>query len=404
MKKVLFLTYYFPPRNRISSFRIAGFCRYLPELGWEPTVICEDWPTHAPDYDNSLLEGLQDLVIHRIKSYKPSGLERLLVRNFYPWVYPDKTPYNWWKLALKNAFEVCSQNKFDAIVGSHDPLATLKIAQALSKDFRIPWVADLRDSWNVQTLSSPRKQKLIASCELELCKDADRVVTVSGEIATRLELLTNKKIHVVENGFDEIENFTSQETKVQGTVFSIIYAGNLAPCRNPVTLLKALKQCIDEKKITKDLIEVHFLGVSASSIPEHRLKEFSNVPIRFSPRVPRNDAIRQMCASSLLWVIPHPHEKGVLTGKIFDYLSTERPIIAVPDDKGEINQLLAKTKAGCSLGNHQEIMAKILEFYERWKVDPRFKLDADKSEIMAHSRQQRTEKLAKVLNSLNQKN
>ena len=401
MKKLLILSFYFPPRNRISSYRTAGFCRHLTEFGWEPTVICEDWPNHAPDYDSSLLEGLEDLAIHRINSYKPSGLERLLVRNVYPWVYPEKTPYNWWKLALAKAIELCSTGRFDAIVASHDPLATLNIAQSLSKEFRIPWVADLRDSWNVQTLSSPRKQKLIASCELELCKDADSVVTVSGEIATRLESLTSKKIHVIGNGFDKIENLTSQESKKLRGVFSIIYAGNLAPCRNPAPLLEALKQCIDEKKISKDLFELHFLGVSASSISMHRLKEFSNVPIRFSPRVPRNDSIRQMCESSILWVIPHPHEKGVLTGKIFDYLSTGRPIIAVPDDKGEINQLLKKTRAGYSLSDHNAIMAKILEFYERWKDDQNFKLDTDKNEIMKHSRKKKTEKLAEVLNSLN---
>ena len=239
MKKLLILSFYFPPRNRISSYRTAGFCRYLTEFGWEPTVICEDWPNHARDYDSSLLAGLEDLAIHRINSYKPSGLERLLVRNVYPWLYPEKTPYNWWKLALAKAIELCSTGRFDAIVASHDPLATLKIAQALSREFRIPWVADLRDSWNVQTLSSPRKQKLIASCELKLCKDADSVVTVSGEIATRLESLTSKKIHIIENGFDKIENLNNQESKKLRGVFSIIYAGNLAPCRNPVPLLEA---------------------------------------------------------------------------------------------------------------------------------------------------------------------
>ena len=110
------------------------------------------------DYDSSLLEGLEDLAIHRINSYKPSGLERLLVRNVYPWIYPDKTPYNWWKLARKKAIELCSMNKFDAIIASHDPLATLSIGRELSKQFKVPWIADLRDSWNVQTLSSPRKQ------------------------------------------------------------------------------------------------------------------------------------------------------------------------------------------------------------------------------------------------------
>ena len=251
-------------------------------------------------------------------------------------------------------------------------------------------------------LKFSKKAKLIASYELKLCKDADSVVTVSGEISTRLESLTSQTIHVVQNGFDKIKNLVNQQSKKRRSVFSITYAGNLAPRRqNPVPLLQALKKCIDEKKIPKDLLELHFLCVSKSSISHERLKEFSNVPIRFSLRVPRNDSIRQMCESSLLWVIPHPHEKGVLTGKIFDYLSTGRPIIAVPDDKGEINQLLKKTRAGYSLSDHNAIMAKILEFYESWKDDQSFKLDTNQSEIMSHSRKNKTEKLAEVLNSLN---
>lgn len=399
MKKVLLLAYYFPPRNRISSYRLAGFCRHLPQFGWEPTVICEDWPSHAPDYDSSLIEGLHNINVHRLNSYKPRGVERLFVRNVYPWVYPARTPYNWWKLARNKASKLCDAEKFDAILASHDPLATLSIAKELSTKFNIPWIADLRDSWNVQTLSSPRKQKLIASQELKLCKDAHQVVTVSGEIASRLESLISKKVHVVENGFDELTDQSTHNRK--DDIFSILYGGSIAVSRqDPLPLLKALKQCIEDDKIRRDSFELRFLGSPKDSIPKQYFKQFEVVPICFLPRVSRKEALRQMNDSSLLWVIPHPHEKGVLTGKIFDYLSTGRPIIAVPDDKGEINQLLNQTKAGYNLSDHNMIMATILKFYESWKEDKNFKLNTDKSVVLSHSRKNKTEKLAQILNSI----
>ena len=398
MRKVLLLAYYFPPRNRISSYRLAGFCRHLPLFGWEPTVICEDWPIHAPDYDSSLLEGLHNINIHRINSYKPRGLDRLFVRNVYPWLHPSRTPYNWWKLARNKASELCNAERFDAILASHDPLATLSIAKELSTKFNIPWIADLRDSWNVQTLSSPRKQKLIASQELKLCKNAHQVVTVSGEISRRLGSLISKKVHVVENGFDGLVN--CDRKSINGRIFSILYGGSLSKHGDPLPLLRALKQCINESKIPRNLFELRFLGSAKDSIPKKHLKQFEVVPIRFLPRVSRKEALRQMNDSSLLWVIPHPDEKGVLTGKIFDYLSTGRPIIAVPDDKGEINQLLNQTKAGYNLSENNEIMATILKFYESWKEDKNFKLKTDKSAVLSHSRKNKTEKLAQILNSI----
>ena len=75
MKRVLFLSYYFPPRNRISSYRAAGFCRHLPGFDWDPVVICEDWPTHAPDYDEQLLSGLEE---SRPTGFNPMALEALI--------------------------------------------------------------------------------------------------------------------------------------------------------------------------------------------------------------------------------------------------------------------------------------------------------------------------------------
>ena len=93
MNKVLFLSFYFPLRNRISSYRSSDFCRHLKKFNWKPTVICEDWPIGAPDYDESLLDGLENLDVHRIMSYGPRGFSRFLIRNLYPWILPEKKPF-----------------------------------------------------------------------------------------------------------------------------------------------------------------------------------------------------------------------------------------------------------------------------------------------------------------------
>ena len=163
MKKVLLLAYYFPPRNRTSSFRPGYFAKYLPKQGWNPTVICEDWPQGAKDHDPSFLSEIaKEIEVHRIDSAKPKGLYRFYVRNIAPYLKLEKTPLHWWKKARLKAFELNDRQKFDAIWATYNPLATLMLAAELSSEYSTPWVADLRDSWNVQKIGPKHKRQRIA--------------------------------------------------------------------------------------------------------------------------------------------------------------------------------------------------------------------------------------------------
>ena len=399
MKRVLFLSYYFPPRNRISSYRAAGFCRHLPGFDWEPVVICEDWPTHAPDYDEQLLSGLEEVETHRIQSYGPRGFNRFLIRNVYPWVFPHKTPYNWWKIARQRAIELCAANSFKAILATHDPLPTLSLASELSSRFGIPWVADLRDSWNMHKLSSPRKQRLIASHEKRLAGMANEVVSVSGEMSDELARILNRPVQTISNGFDA---FSSSETeKPCSEIFSILYAGNVTLRRqDPMGLLQAVQKCVSEGRIPAELIQVNFLGASPDALRSLDRKKINDVPICFEPRVTRRQALDRMASSTILWVLAHKGEKGVMTGKVFDYLGSGRPILSAPDDGGEINGLLHRTKAGFSLTDPNEIAWKLEKWFGQWQENRFFQLNVNQNEVLKHSRERKTEELVRVLDSL----
>lgn len=398
MKKVLFLSFYFPPRNRISSFRARGFCKYLPNLNWKPVVVCEDWPRHAPDYDEGLISGICDVEVHRITSYGPRGINRLFIRNVLPWLFPHKTPYNWWKLAKVKAFELCESNSFDAIVATHDPLATLTIASEVSQRFGIPWIADIRDSWNVQKLSSPRKQKLIAKHERLLSSLANEVVSVSEGISEELGRIIGRKIHTINNGFDPIEAPPRDQT--ENNIFTILYAGTLSHARNPRPLFQAIDQCVSKGLVPEKSIDVCFLGSAERFVSYFDLDEFKKVSCSFHPRVARLEAISRIRNSSILLVLSQPNEQGVVTGKIFDYLSSGRPILAIPNDSGEIKQLIDSTKSGVSLSDPNEIAQQLVKWFDEWKKDKRFKVDYDEGEIRKHSRERKTEELVEILESL----
>ena len=399
MKKVLFLSFYFPPRNRISSFRARGFCKYLPKFNWQPIVVCEDWPRHAPDYDEGLLADVRESEVHRIPSYGPCGMNRFFIRNLAPWLFPDKTPYHWWRLARRKAFELCESNSFDAIVATHDPLATLSIASELSRCFGIPWIADIRDSWNVQKLSSPRKQKLISKHERLLSSLANEVVSVSDGISDELGRILGRRVHTISNGFDP--NDVPTLGKADNDVFTILYAGSLNHNRqNPLPLFEAIQKCVSDGRIPRESIGLYFLGSSPDSISAFDLQRFEKVRFSCEDRVPRDTAMSRIRNASALWVLAHPNEKGVLTGKIFDYLNSGRPILAAPSDDGEIKRLLEATKTGVSLSGPNEIALQLAKWFEEWKKDKQFKLDYDESEIRKHSRERKTEELVEVLESL----
>ena len=297
------------------------------------------------------------------------------------------------------AFELCESNSFDAIVATHDPLATLSIASELSQCFGIPWIADIRDSWNVQKLSSPRKQKLIAKHESSLSSLANEVVSVSEGISNELGRILGRRIHTISNGFDQDE--IPPLGKAENNVFTILYAGNLSHNRqNPLPLFEAIHKCVSDGRIPRESIGICFLGSSPDSINAFDLKRFEKVRFSCENRVPRETAMSRIRNASALWVLAHPNEKGVLTGKIFDYLSSGRPILAAPSDDGEIKRLLESTKTGVSLSDPNEIALPLAKWFEEWKKDKQFKLDYDESEIRKHSRERKTEELVEVLESL----
>jgi glycosyltransferase involved in cell wall biosynthesis len=209
----------------------------------------------------------------------------------------------------------------------------------------------------------------------------------------------NRPVHTISNGFDP---FSSPEPeKPDSDFFSILYAGTINLRRqDPMGLLQGVQKCVSDGRIPPQLIKVHFLGASPDALRPLDHKKISDVPIFFEPRVTRRQALDRMARSTILWVLAHRGEKGVMTGKVFDYLSSGRPIISAPDDGGEINKLLDRTKAGFSLTDPNEIAEKLEEWFGQWQKNRYFQLNVNQNEVLKHGRERKTEELARVLDSL----
>ncbi|MGB2582721.1 MAG: glycosyltransferase, partial [Dehalococcoidia bacterium] len=254
MKRVLIVTYYFPPRPAVGSLRPLGLAKYLPEFGWEAVILTAKLPhKSAPEfkvietrYDDTFglakrflgLDTDQNVMTQiaqlkkklHIKSEK-SVLDFLLA----PWgeitAYPDPQK-GWRSFAVEAGNDFLQQETVDAIISTSSPVTSHIVAKELKDKFGIPWVADFRDLWtqNHYYPYSPIRRVIERRLELNTLHKADALVTVSEPAAHKLGTLhKGKPIHMITNGFDP-EEASSPNVDLTDE-FTITYTGNLYPGR-----------------------------------------------------------------------------------------------------------------------------------------------------------------------------
>ena len=372
MKKVLLITYYFPPSGGAGVQRWLKTIKYLPEFGVETIVLTVD-PVCAsyPQVDESLCDDIPAA----LKVYKTKTKEIL---SLYKRVSPQKqVPYGgfanepnptlmqkisrfirgnfflpdprcgWNKYALAKAKEIIENEGITTIVTTSPPHSTQLIGLELKKLYpNINWVADLRDPWtdiyyNQDLYPTSWAQKRNLAYERSVLEGADQIITVSEDckrlFAEKAEVAD--KISVVPNGYDESDfeeklGVRSEELGVK----VLSYVGVLAP-QYDLTPLKALVSG------RKDIL-LRFVGVVSEEI-QQEIKSWG-VPTEFIPYVSHSEAIAYMQASAaLLLFIPNvPNNEGILTGKLFEYLASKRRILLLGPEKGDAMKLVSECRAG----------------------------------------------------------
>lgn len=401
MKNLLLLAYYFPPRNHIASYRSGCFAKFLPENGWNPTVVCEDWPADRSDYDPNFVGVLpSEVQVHRVPNPPPFGFyEQFVLRKIAPYVWPQRAPILWWKRTRAALLLLLREKKFDAIWATSDPLVPMALAGEMARIGGIPWVADIRDSFNVQHMGSWYKRPFFARQERILTARADRVVAVSEGLARGLGGRIGKEITVIHNGFDE--TLLPKIAPVPGPLFTIVYAGNLVwPHRNPAPLLEAVELCLTRNLLPRHEIQVQFYGTDPKLIERCYPGGMARLPMKILPRVPHHEMLSISMASSVLLLVSQPSEKGVLTGKVFDYLAARRPILAVPDDQGETAGLLQRTGAGLAMTDVNKIALQLVQWHTMWKTGGDMTAGRNETEIARYSRRAQTRQLAGILDEI----
>lgn len=392
MKKVLIISYLFPPDSSIGSQRPYGLSKYLPEYGWEPIILtvrregggCNGIRVIETDYDDIIKNlkskiGLsnhkslhEQLNIPITKDFDYPGIKSKLIK-FCKEIYamPDEK-IGWYKYAVRSASDLIESEKIDAIVSISSPETCHLIASELKHKYDIPWVADFRDLWtqnhyygkyNAIRYVERRLESKTLSC-------ADALVTVSGPLADILASVHNKKkVGCVTNGYDE-EDFREASPK-RTEKFTITYTGSLyTGKRDPSLLFQVIKDLIAERQIDREQIEIRFFVGKREHWLHKEIAQYDlDGVVTVNNFLPRNEALKKQQESHLLLLLlwNNAKENGVYTGKIFEYLGSKRPILAIGGADGVVRELLEFTESGRFTTEAETLRDAILQYYHEFK-------------------------------------
>jgi len=428
MKKVLIITYYWPPAGGAGVQRALKFVKYLPQFGWEPIVLTVE-KSDSPVDDISLLNDIPNgTKVYKTKSLEPFELYKKftgkksdskipsdvlldtknasLKDKLSKWIrlnvfIPD-AKIGWKKYAVKKGLEIIKHEKIDVIFTTSPPQTVSLIGLELSKQTGVKWITDFRDPWMEIVYYQNIKRnwittKIDSGLEKKVMTKADGVVTISNDMIRLFKTkASNQKYFLIPNGFDDTDFHNT--VNVKNKDFTIAYTGSISKDRVPSVLFSALSKMIYVDGIKN--IKLDFAGRYCSEfmteIENHKLLEFSDL----KGFVPHNESTKILNnADCLLLVVDDvPDNKGFLTGKLFEYMGTKKPIFAIGPVNGDAHEYIKQSYSGIMVDYRDEGSAynSLIEMYNNWNTGKNnYTFD-----VGQFSRKNLTEKLANVFEEI----
>ena len=428
--KVLIITYYWPPSGGAGVQRWLKFSKYLREFGWEPVIYTPENP-EAPAIDNSLEKDIPEgiLIIKRpiIEPYsvykrfvgmKPGekvnagflnekknpglaeGISTWIRGNFF---IPDARKL-WISPSVKFLLTYLENNPIDAVISTGPPHSMHLIALGIKKKLDIPWLADFRDPWtgidfyhqlHLSKIADNKHKRL----EKSVLAAADIVTTVSKNWGKDLELIYPRKIDIVTNGFDPAD-FINESPELDKK-FTLTHVGSLNRDRNPNFLWATLKEICSENPSFENDLEIKFIGKTDIAVFEQLDKEGLSAKTTKINYMQHKEVIAEAAKSQVLMLLINntPNMAGIIPGKIFEYLASNRPILCIAPESGDSANIIKESGAGyvVDFGDSTLLKTVILEMYAKFKNG---NLSLTIGAINQFSRRTLTGSIADLLNSI----
>ena len=374
VRKALIIAYYWPPAGGPGVQRWLKFVKYLPEFDIEPIVYIPENPSY-PIIDHSLENEVSNTItilkqpisepykfawfLSRNKSdmmskgiiktkNKQGLLEKLMLYIRGNYFIPDARK-SWIKPSVAYLSKYISKNNIDVIVTTGPPHSLHLIGLELKERLGVKWIADFRDPWT--SIGYHKKLKLSNSSKLKhkalesnVLNSADQLVVTSISTKKEFQQLTNRPIEVITNGYD-IDSVGSIELDAK---FTLSHIGSLLSGRNPEVLWQVLRDLIHEEKDFANAFQLNLIGSISEnvlqSIKNNNLSDYIN-DIGY---VSHNESIKYQKKSQILLLIEINSEqtKAIIPGKLFEYLVSNRPIIAIGPKDSDVETILEETNTG----------------------------------------------------------
>ena len=431
MKKILIITYYWPPAGGPGVQRWLKFTKYLPFFGIKPHVYVPENPSY-PYIDESLEKEISpetcvikkkiwepymfiEFLSKKNKRFKGGDLPNKKNKTFIDiiiffirgnFLIPDARKF-WVKPSIQYLTEYIQKESIDTIITTGPPHSLHLIGLGLKQIHNnLKWIADFRDPWtnisyhkNLYLTYFAKQQHTFL--EKKVLKTADLVLSTSFTDGEYFQKNGTNNIEIITNGFDD-EDFKKIGTTNKSTnlKFSIVHVGTLNYLQNPKNLWKSIQELITENKNFEEDILIKMIGKTNTDI-ENTITEYGITKYyQNTGYVTHSQALLEMNQADVLFLVNFSTEDshGIIPGKIFEYLMTGNPILSIGPAKADIEKILENTGGGKHFDFHQkkEIKNYILTLYNNFKAG----IKIPTKNIEQYSRKKLTEKLAQKIHHM----
>ncbi len=428
-RKLLIFTYYWPPSGGAGVQRWLKLTKYLVRAGWEPVVITVDEKEASYlQLDPSLMHDVHEgLRVIRTASIEPvnwygkmvgkkqvptAGFSNVdnrkplqkLVNSLRSNLFIPDPRRGWNYYALKAARKLLKTETFAAIITTSPPHSSQLIGRTLHRETGIPWIADLRDPWTdiyyyPQLGHTALSHQINLGFERSVLLESTKLITVSQGLkdlfAEKDPRIAAKETAVIPNGFDP-DDFPKESAPFPA-VFTITYTGTMADTYQPQAFFEAVKLFREQKP--EATLTLRFVGKLSDNLLAYAQNLGLGDVLDLVPYVPHAESIQYLLKSSvLLLVIPvTDHAGGILTGKVFEYLASQRPILSLGPVEGDAAAIISGCEAGQtfereSVHDMAEWLTKHYQLHQQGNLPL-----SPKALVVAYSREAQAEAVVRLL-------
>ncbi len=432
MKKVLIISYFFPPCNLTASQRSMGWARYLKNEGWDPIVITRNWDNHIAN-PNDIHKDSGDELIHKVTNeyeayylpfkgnlrdrlYSKYGNSRFyLIRKVLSFIELFGSNFNKSFIPYSNLYEFALEfcKKHDdvkAIIVTGNPFEIFRFGYEIHKQTGIPWIADYRDDWTTSEVIFVTG--LLNRFLFQFSKRSERkwvstgacITTVSPYYAQKIGEFVRKAGHVLLNGFfeDDLKTF---QNRVLYDDFTIVYNGMLYGSQQIEIFLAGFKKLVDENPEYRQRIKLQFPGILYLKDIAQRVQNFMigyEDTLLLTERISREQVLEMQARAHLLLMVSHLGSKGIPSSKIYEYLGLGRPVLVCPGDEDILDETFSQYNLGFIANSSDETFDVLNTQFKRYLDGTYEEMQADTHYTAQFARSTQAKVLANLLNKISE--